>query len=84
MKIDRTTISCLLQPTESFKTISPLRQTLGTAEDICQCYLKSLDSQQPLNPEQEEYLQELTKAYLLGRKHALQQPNQVQSMLMLA
>ncbi|CAF4975690.1 unnamed protein product, partial [Rotaria magnacalcarata] len=62
-------------PTESFKTKSPSLTTSNTAlrktEDICLCFLKSfLDKQNcSLNIDEQEYLNELTKAYLLGRQH---------------
>ncbi|CAF3346853.1 unnamed protein product [Rotaria socialis] len=64
-----------LMPTESFKTKSPSLTTSNTAlrktEDICLCFLKSfLDKQNcSLNIDEQEYLNELTKAYLLGRQH---------------
>ncbi|CAF0903460.1 unnamed protein product [Rotaria sp. Silwood1] len=68
-----------LMQTESFKTKSPSltnsRTTLRKSEDICSCFLKSIFDKQicELNIDEQEYLNELTKAYLLGKKTILKE-----------
>ncbi|CAF5083294.1 unnamed protein product, partial [Rotaria sp. Silwood1] len=68
-----------LMQTESFKTKSPSltnsHTTLRKSEDICSCFLKSIFDKQicELNIDEQEYLNELTKAYLLGKKTILKE-----------
>jgi hypothetical protein len=75
------------QPTESFKTelitSKNSQMTLRKSEDLCMCFLKSyfgndridVDNQHcQLNSNEEEYLSELTRAYLLGREQRLHEP----------
>ncbi|CAF0874871.1 unnamed protein product [Rotaria sordida] len=65
--------------TESFKTKSPSlttsHTTLRRSEDICSCFLKSFFDKQncDLNIDEQEYLNELTKAYLLGKQQILKE-----------
>ncbi|CAF2595903.1 unnamed protein product [Rotaria sp. Silwood2] len=68
-----------LMQTESFKTKSPSVTTsytiLRKSEDICSCFLKSIFDKQncELNIDEQEYLNELTKAYLLGKRQILKE-----------
>ncbi|UJR26828.1 hypothetical protein I4U23_008141 [Adineta vaga] len=69
--------SIQLIQTESFKTKSPnlrISQTkLRKSEDICSCFLKSFLEKEncELTSDEQEYLNELTNAYILGREQIL-------------
>ncbi|CAF3481147.1 unnamed protein product [Adineta steineri] len=71
--------SIQLMQTESFKTKSPSltasHTKLRKSEDICTCFLNSFLEKQncKLNTDEQEYLNELTKAYVLGREQILKE-----------
>lgn len=71
----------MIQQTESFKTKSTSATVLRKPEDICTCFLKSIfeKEQCSLNPDEHEYLDQLTKAYLLGREQILREQHEVRS-----
>jgi len=48
-------------------------------EDICECFLKSIFEKEkcPLSIDEQEYLEQLTKAYLLGKEQVLREQNEV-------
>ncbi|CAF1555033.1 unnamed protein product, partial [Adineta steineri] len=75
--------SIQLMQTESFKTKSPSltasHTKLRKSEDICTCFLNSFLEKQncKLNTDEQEYLNELTKAYVLGREQILKEQQEV-------
>ena len=73
--------SSVIQQTESFKTKSTSATVLRKPEDICTCFLQSIfeKDQCSLNPDEQEYLNQLTKAYLLGREQILKEQHEVRS-----
>ncbi len=73
----------IIQQTESFKTKSNSETVLRKPEDICSCFLKSIFEKDncQLNSDEEEYLNQLTKAYLLGREQILKEQREVRFQL---
>ncbi|CAF1583033.1 unnamed protein product [Adineta ricciae] len=78
--------SIQLMQSESFKTKSPsakLSQAKlrSPAEDICSCFLKSFLEKEncQLTSDEQEYLNELTRAYILGREQLLQEQQEAKN-----